>query len=216
MPKGLSLKDIADRVRRGVDITGAKILTVLDMGSGNGLDADTVDGLEAAAFATASHTHVEADITDLDKYTQAEVDAKTWTTSDITDLSSYTGLDVRYYTETETDNLLDDKADLETTFNNQTGTTYTAVLSDSDKMITMNNAAANTLTIPANASVAYPVGTRLNIMQLGAGATTVAITTDTLSVNSNLTLVLNGQYAVATALKTGSTTWVLFGNLVPA
>jgi hypothetical protein len=68
MPKGLSLKDIADRVRRGVDITGAKILTVLDMGSGNGLDADTVDGLEASAFATASHTHTESDITDLGTY----------------------------------------------------------------------------------------------------------------------------------------------------
>lgn len=98
----------------------------------------------------------------------------------------------------------------------QTGTTYTAVLGDADKMITMNNASANTMTIPANASVAYPVGTKLNIMQLGAGATTVAITSDTLNVNASLTAVLNGQYAVATAFKVTATTWVLFGNLVAA
>ena len=101
-------------------------------------------------------------------------------------------------------------------YNAQTGTTYTAVLTDADKIISMNNASANTLTIPANTSVAYPVGTKLNIMQLGAGATTVAITTDTLNVNSNFTLVLNGQYAMATAVKVTSTTWVLTGNLVGA
>ena len=101
-------------------------------------------------------------------------------------------------------------------YNAQTGTTYTAVLTDADKIISMNNASANTLTIPANTSVAYPVGTKLNIMQLGAGATTVAITTDTLNVNANFTLVLNGQYAMATAVKVTSTTWVLTGNLVGA
>lgn len=100
--------------------------------------------------------------------------------------------------------------------NAQTGTTYTGVLADSGKLITMSNASANTFTIPANASVAYPVGTQIHIEQLGAGATTVAITTDTLNVNANLTAVLNGQYAVATAVKNTSTTWTLFGNLVAA
>jgi len=98
--------------------------------------------------------------------------------------------------------------------NTQTGTTYTAVLADADKMITLDNAAAITMTIPANASVAYPIGTKLNFMQLGAGAVTVTITTDTLNVNAALTLVLNGQYATATAFKITATTWVLFGNLV--
>jgi len=100
--------------------------------------------------------------------------------------------------------------------NTQTGTTYAPVLGDAEAMITMNNASANTVTIPANASVAYPVGTTLNFTQLGAGATTIAITTDTLSVNAALTAVLNGQYASATAVKLTSTTWVLIGNLVPA
>lgn len=100
-------------------------------------------------------------------------------------------------------------------FNAQTGTTYTAVLSDAGKMITLDNASAITMTIPANASVAYPVGTELNFIQLGAGQVTIAITSDTLNVDSSLTTSLNGQYAVATALKIASTTWVLFGNLEP-
>lgn len=40
------------------------------------------------------HTHIESDVTDLDKYTQAEVDALTWTESDITDLDKYTQSEV--------------------------------------------------------------------------------------------------------------------------
>lgn len=100
--------------------------------------------------------------------------------------------------------------------NAQTGTTYGPVLADADKMITLSNASPITCTIPANASVAFPVGTKLNFMQLGAGAVTIAITSDTLNKEATLTAVLKGQYAVATAFKVTSTTWTLFGNLVPA
>lgn len=45
----------------------------------------------------------------------------------------------------------------------------------------MNNAAANTLTIPANALVAYPIGTQILVTQMGAGTTSIAITPDTLN-----------------------------------
>jgi len=99
------------------------------------------------------------------------------------------------------------------TLNAKTGTTYTAVLTDSEKIITLSNASPITMTIPSNASVAYPIGTKLNFMQLGAGQVTISITTDTLNVNAALTKKLNGQYAVATAVKVASTSWVLFGNL---
>ena len=50
---------------------------------------------------------------------------------------------------------------------------YTGVLTDAGKTVTMTVATANTLTIPANASVAYPTGTRINVLNLGAGACTV-------------------------------------------
>jgi len=102
------------------------------------------------------------------------------------------------------------------TINAQVGVTYTAVLADADKIITLTNAAAIAMTIPANASVAYPIGTKLNFQQLGAGAVTVGITTDTLLINSGATLVMNGQNSIATALKITATSWVLFGQLVPA
>ncbi len=69
------------------------------------------------------------------------------------------------------------------------------------------------MTIPANSSVAYPVGTKLNFLQLGDGQVTVDITTDTLDVESTFTLLLAGKFASATAFKITTTTWVLFGNL---
>jgi len=95
----------------------------------------------------------------------------------------------------------------------QTGTTYTAVAGDRGKCITMNNAAANTLTFPANASVAYPINTRIDIIQLGAGQTTIALTTDTLR-STGGKVKLKGQYSGATMLKIAATEWVLIGDLV--
>lgn len=96
--------------------------------------------------------------------------------------------------------------------NTQTGTSYTLVLGDGGQMITLNNASAITLTIPANASVAFPVGTEIDLVQLGAGQVTVAITTDTLdSYTSKVKLA--GQYAGGTLKKITSTSWVLIGNL---
>jgi len=97
--------------------------------------------------------------------------------------------------------------------NIQTGTTYTAILNDAEKIITLNNASPITMTIPANTSVSFPIGTKLNFMQLGAGTVTIAIDADTLSYDSIFTATLHGQYAVATAVKVSSTQWVLFGNL---
>lgn len=96
--------------------------------------------------------------------------------------------------------------------NNQTGTAYTLVLADAPKCVTMSNAAANTLTIPANASVAFPIGTVVTVMQLGVGQTTVAITTDTL-LNPALTAKLRARYSVASITKITATSWVLSGDL---
>ena len=116
---------------------------------------------------------------------------------------------------TATQTALDLKGEKNMGINAQVGLTYSPVLADSGKMITMNNSSPNIVTIPANVSVLYPTGTQLNFLQKGVGATSIAITSDILNVNPGLTLVLNSQYAVATALKLNSNTWVLYGNLVP-
>jgi hypothetical protein len=98
------------------------------------------------------------------------------------------------------------------TLNAQTGTTYTLVLTDAHKFVTLSNASAITLTVPTNASVAFEIGDQVNIMQLGAGQVTVSGAGVTLRSAGSL-VKTSAQYAVATLLKIDTDTWVLVGNL---
>lgn len=97
--------------------------------------------------------------------------------------------------------------------NAQTGTTYTAVLTDDGKLVTCNNAAAITFTVPLNSSVAFGIGTQINIMQLGAGQVTISPTGGVTIRSSGSKLKTYGQYAVATIVKIDTDTWVAVGNL---
>ena len=97
--------------------------------------------------------------------------------------------------------------------NAQTGTTYTTVLTDDGKLITADNAASIALTIPPNSSVAYGIGTQLNIMQLGAGTVTITAGAGVTLRSDGSKLKTNAQYAVATCCKIATDTWVVVGNL---
>lgn len=97
--------------------------------------------------------------------------------------------------------------------NAQTGTAYTPVLGDAGKKVTMSNASANALTIPTNASVAFPVGTIISVSMIGSGTTTV--TGDTgVSVNgvSGGGAAISAQYTGVTLLKIGTDAWLMEGN----
>lgn len=96
--------------------------------------------------------------------------------------------------------------------NAQTGTSYTLALSDRDKVVELGNASAITLTVPTNASVAFPVGSSLMLLQTAAGQVTVGGAGVT--VNATPGLKLRGQWSSATLLKRATDTWVLFGDIV--
>ena len=89
----------------------------------------------------------------------------------------------------------------------------TAVLADDGKLVTMSNASANTFTIPPNSSVAFGIGTQLNIAQLGAGATTIVAGAGVTLNSDGAKLKLNAQYALCTCVKTGTNEWFVVGNL---
>jgi hypothetical protein len=97
--------------------------------------------------------------------------------------------------------------------NAQTGTSYTTVLGDDGKLITCDNAASIALTIPPNGTVAYGIGTQLNIMQLGAGVVTITAGAGVTLRSNGTKLKTNGQYSVATCCKIATDTWVVIGNL---
>ena len=97
--------------------------------------------------------------------------------------------------------------------NAQTGTSYTAVLADDGKLVTADNASAITFTIPPNGTVAFGIGTQINIMQLGAGQVTITPGAGVTIRSAGSKLKTNGQYSVATCVKIATDTWVLVGNL---
>lgn len=98
------------------------------------------------------------------------------------------------------------------TLNAQTGTTYTLVLVDAHKLVTLSNASAITATIPPNSSVAFEIGDQVNLLQLGAGQVTVAAGAGVTIRSEGSKLKLKGQYATATCVKIASDEWVLLGN----
>jgi hypothetical protein len=95
--------------------------------------------------------------------------------------------------------------------NTQTGTSYTAVLADSNKVITLSNSSAITFTIPLNASVTFPIGTSLNVAQLGAGQVTIAGAGGVTIVGIGTKIA--AQYGAATAIQIATDQWLLVGNL---
>jgi hypothetical protein len=97
------------------------------------------------------------------------------------------------------------------TLNAQTGTTYTLVLTDNGRLVTLSNAAAITLTVPTNASVAFATGAVINIQQIGAGQVTVAGAAG-VTLNGTGTKT-RAQWSAASLIKTATDTWTLIGDI---
>jgi hypothetical protein len=157
-----------------------------------------LDGKQAAgSYAAASHTHIIANVTGL----QTALDGKaasshTHSIGDVTDLQT----------------TLDGKAPAALTANRQTAS-YTLVLGDATKLVEMNVASANNLTVPPNSSVAFATGTQILIAQYGAGQTTVVAGSGVTVRSSGGKLKLSGQYSGATLLKIATNEWYLFGDI---
>lgn len=106
------------------------------------------------------------------------------------------------------------KSNVTRTINAQTGTTYTFALTDAGDLCTFSNAAAVTVTVPPNVTIAFDVGTQIDVAQVGAGKVTFAIGAGVTinSVSSNKAL--SAQYAAGTLVKTATNTWLLTGSLI--
>ena len=98
-----------------------------------------------------------------------------------------------------------------TSFNAQ-ASNYTLALSDATNMVEQTSSSANTVTIPTNASVAFPIGTAIDIFQRGTGQTTIAAAAG-VTVLVTPGLKLRAQYSAATAVKRDTNTWIVTGDL---
>lgn len=95
---------------------------------------------------------------------------------------------------------------------NQQTASYTLGLTDKDKIVEMNVGSANNLTVPLNSTVAYPIGTVIDIVQVGSGQTTV-VATSGVTINSTSGLKIRTQWGSASLIKRGTDTWVLIGDV---
>lgn len=102
--------------------------------------------------------------------------------------------------------------------NAQTGTTYTFALTDNGKLVTASNASAQTYSIPTNATTAFPTGTQINIIQIGAGQVTIqAASSGTTTVSSTGATAtapkLRAQFSSATLIKASTDLWYVVGDI---
>ena len=170
--------------------------------AGNGLSG----GGSSGAVTLSINTAITADLSTAQTLTNKTIDAASNT---LTGVVTLTG------SETLTNKVLT-SPQINLGINAQTGTSYTTVLADNGKLVTLTNAAAIAVTIPPNSSVTYPVGAQINMAQLGAGQVTV-------SGGSGVTIVSTGataaspkaraQYSTLTAVQTSTDNWLVMGDI---
>ena len=95
---------------------------------------------------------------------------------------------------------------------------YTAVLADQYQVLEiMNKATAIAFKLPTNASVAFPVGTAITVLNIGAGTCTISAvtpaTTTVLSAGATAASPTLGQYKSAVCIKTATDTWYVVGAI---
>ena len=216
---GLSYVSAAATISDG-SITNAKLADVATqtikgrIAVGTGVPTD----LTATQVRTIINVEDGADVTDATNVDAAGAVMNTDTSTasmsfviDEDDMSSDSATKVP--TQQSVKAYADTKADLNNTFNAQTGTTYTLVLSDNSKVVTLSNASAITMTVPPNSSVAFPTGAEITIIQKGAGQVTVAAGSGVTINSADSNLKLTGQYSGATLIKESTNTWYLIGDL---
>lgn len=95
--------------------------------------------------------------------------------------------------------------------NSQAGSSYTLVLGDAGKTVLTSSSSSVTVTVPPNASVAFPTGTILAVGQVGTGQVTL-VAGGGVTLNTPNTLLTRARYSTLGLLKTGTDTWLVSGD----
>jgi hypothetical protein len=105
------------------------------------------------------------------------------------------------------------KVDSLTPISQKTASYTLSSLTERDDLIEMGSASALTLTIPTDATLNFPIGTSIDILQTGAGQVTIAPVSGTVTVNATPGLKLRTTWSSCTLFKRAANTWVVYGDL---
>ena len=105
------------------------------------------------------------------------------------------------------------KVDSLTPISQKTASYTLSSLTERDDLIEMGSGSALTLTIPTDATLDFPIGTSIDILQTGAGQVTIAPVSGTVTVNATPGLKLRTTWSSCTLFKRAANTWVVYGDL---
>ena len=186
-------------------------VTAASLGLGNVSNTSDANKPVSTAQATAISAAQAAAIADATAQVAAVIASAPGALDTLDELAAALGDDANYATSITT--ALAGKVDSYTPIVQKTASYTLTSLTERDDLIEVNSASACVISIPEDATVNYPIGTSLDILQTGAGEVSIAGVSGTVTVNATPGLKLRTQWSSATIFKRAANTWVAYGDL---
>jgi hypothetical protein len=183
--------------------------TTLGLGSVDNT-ADTAKPVSTAQSSAIATAKAEA-IADATSQVNALLTGAPAALNTLDELAAALGDDANFASSVTTS--LGLKVDSLTPISQKTASYTLSSLTERDDLIEMGSATGVTLTIPTDATLNFPIGTSIDILQTGAGQVTIAPVSGTVTVNATPGLKLRTTWSSATLFKRAANTWVVFGDL---
>jgi hypothetical protein len=186
-------------------------VTATTLGLGNVTNTSDANKPVSTAQSTAIATAKAEAIADATAQVNALLTGAPAALNTLDELAAALGDDANFAASVTTS--LGLKVDSLTPISQKTASYTLSSLTERDDLIEMNSASALVLTIPTDATLDFPIGTSIDILQTGAGQVTVAPVSGTVTVNATPGLKLRTTWSSATLFKRAANTWVVFGDL---
>ena len=186
-------------------------VTAASLGLGNVTNTSDADKPVSTAQATAISAAQAAAIADATSQVNAVIASAPGALNTLDELAAALGDDANYAASIAT--ALAGKVDSYTPIVQKTASYTLTSLTERDDLIEVNSTSPCVISIPEDATVDYPIGTSLDILQTNTGEVSIAPVSGTVTVNATPGLKLRTRWSSATIFKRAANTWVVYGDL---